>query len=121
MGVVKYHWRHPVVVRRFLAFLEPCPRCECVLFQGTLTNGWGRFVAHEFPECPSGRVQAHRYAYAIFRGPIPPGLQIHHDHKRCGHRACVNPYHAEPITGREHGVISSEYYWNEPPDPAEFF
>lgn len=108
MGVAKLPWNHPVVVRRFLAFLKPCPGCDCILFTGTLTNGWGRFVAHDFPECPCGRTQAHRYSYTIFRAPIPPGHQINHNHELCKHRNCVNAYHLEPITPEEHGRISND-------------
>lgn len=110
MGVIKRRWDHPVVVRRFLAFLKPCPNCMCVLFTGALTNGWGRFVAHEFPGCPSGRAQAHRYALAIFRGIItPPGWQAHHSYTECNHRNCCNAYHIEPISPEDHGQISSDH------------
>lgn len=124
MGVAKLPWNHPVVVRRFLNFCEPCPTCECVLFTGTVTNGWGRFVAHGFPGCPSGRTQAHRYSYAIQRAPIPEGFQIHHDHSACNHRRCVNAYHTEPISPEDHGALSNAYKDGgaEPkPDAAEWY
>ena len=44
------------------------------------------------------RVNAHRYAYELLVGPIPPGLEIDH---LCRVRHCVNPAHLEPVTGRE--------------------
>lgn len=41
---------------------------------------------------------AHRAAYELFVGPIPAGLTLDH---LCRFRACVNPAHLEPVTGRE--------------------
>lgn len=41
---------------------------------------------------------AHRFAYELLRGPIPPGLQIDH---LCRNRNCVNPEHLEPVTQQE--------------------
>lgn len=41
---------------------------------------------------------AHRVAYELFIGPIPPGMQIDH---RCGCRICVNPDHLRVATHAE--------------------
>lgn len=40
---------------------------------------------------------AHRVTYELLVGPIPDGLVIDH---LCRNRACVNPSHMEPVTGR---------------------
>ena len=52
-------------------------------------NGYGRFVA------AGERWAAHRYAYALVKGPIPEGLTLDH---LCRVRHCVNPTHLEPVT-----------------------
>ena len=57
----------------------------------------------------NGRVMgAHRAAYMLFIGPIPPGFQVDHAcHSNdrscpggpgCLHRQCVNPAHLEAVT-----------------------
>lgn len=47
----------------------------------------------------SGKVVgAHRVAYELLIGPIPPGLQIDH---LCRNRACCNPTHLEAVTINE--------------------
>lgn len=40
----------------------------------------------------------HRFAYTVFLGPVPNGLQLDH---LCRQRACCNPTHLEPVTARE--------------------
>ena len=70
-------------------------------------DGYGKFR----PGPGQKIVVAHRWAYEVFVGPIPDGMQI--DHKchsddqscpggpNCGHRRCVNPAHLEPVTASE--------------------
>lgn len=44
-------------------------------------------------------VQAHRWSYEFFVGPIPTGLGL--DHFKCERPECVNPWHVRPATTRE--------------------
>lgn len=50
-----------------------------------------------------GRAQsAHRIAYELAIGPIPPGLTVDHVEARgCTLRHCVNPAHLEAVTQAE--------------------
>jgi|ERR1035437_1467721 hypothetical protein len=66
-------------------------------------NGYGQFA-----NGAGKTVRAHRFAYELLVGPIPPELKIDHlchneDTKcpggtSCVHRRCVNPSHLEPAT-----------------------
>jgi len=68
-------------------------RDGCWIWSGTIkSNGYGTF------QRDGRRLHAHRVFYEMFVGPIPVGLAIDH---LCRNRACVNPFHLEPVTNRE--------------------
>lgn len=76
----------------------------CFVWQRATTSGYGRIKR---PGGRSGMMPAHRAAYELRVGPIPPGMVIDH---LCRNRACINPEHLEVVTNRENilrGVSSA--------------
>ena len=69
----------------FWAQVVPDTDSDCWLWTGHRVKEYGRY---------SG-VLAHRYSYEQVRGDIPAGLGLDH---LCRTPACVNPWHAEPVT-----------------------
>jgi|SRR5579863_5247114 len=49
---------------------------------------------------------AHRFAYELFNGPIPEGMQVDH---LCRVRHCVNPAHLEAVSKKEN-ILRGESY-----------
>jgi hypothetical protein len=57
---------------------------DCWIWPQNTKSGYGMFGV-------GGRkVYAHRYAYQIMNGPIPPGMFVCH---KCDNPPCVNPDH----------------------------
>src|SRR5687768_579642 len=52
--------------------------------------GYGKFTVGK-----TGTTYAHVWAYRLFVGPVPAGLELDH---LCRNRRCVNPEHLEPVT-----------------------
>lgn len=76
----------------------------CWLWRGALRRRaygrYGRFWANGQSR------EAHRIAYEITIGPIPPGLTLDH---QCGEPRCVNPSHLVPMSLRENilrGIVN---------------
>lgn len=80
----------------------------CMLWtKGLTSGGYGKFWV-------AGRtVLAHRFAYELWVGPIPDGLQVDHVRVRgCMSRRCVAPEHLEAVThvenNRRSGSLTAE-------------
>ena len=75
---------------RFWSKVEVAPIEECWNWLASLNNsGYGQFAIDNRPH------RAHRIAWEELRGEIPAGLVMDH---LCRNRACVNPWHLEPVT-----------------------
>lgn len=69
---------------------------SCWLWHRPDAYGYGAFTIRR-----GMIVKAHRFAYELFVGPIPDGLDLDH---LCRVRHCVNPAHLEPVTRRENAL-----------------
>jgi hypothetical protein len=66
----------------------------CVLHSGYIDpQGYGRNGP--------GTV-AHLAAWRVMRGPVPPGMELHHV---CENKACVNVAHLVPVTRKQHEAL----------------
>lgn len=89
----------------------PAETGDCIYFTGALVRGYG------YIHNGAKQAQAHRVAYELACGPIPPGLELDHIcHTRdlsceggvsCLHRRCINPDHLNPIGVSEHRALTT--------------
>lgn len=59
----------------------------CWIWRGAKQKGYGAF---QWGGRTAPMQRAHRAAYLLWKGPIPPGLEVLHE---CDVRACCNPRH----------------------------
>ena len=84
---------HVPVMDRFHAKVA-LDAAGCWIWTGAIGGpGYGGFTGVQTPTHRWG--SAHRFAYRVFIGRIPPGYTIDH---LCRVRACVNPAHLEAVT-----------------------
>jgi hypothetical protein len=86
---------------RFWEKTTPEPNTGCLLWTGALSDtGYGCF---RDPRVGGPRL-AHRVAFEATHGDLPPApLQLDHI---CKVRACVNPSHLRPVTGKQNMATS---------------
>ena len=93
---VRGHNRRINKVDRFWLKVDRCGPDDCWEWRGyRKPSGYGGRI-----RALTGKrlVSPYRFAYELLVGPVPEGLQLDH---LCRNRACVNPSHLEPVTGRE--------------------
>lgn len=78
--------------KRIAAFWAKVEKTEsCWIWRGSLNKfGYGDAKLGY-----SRHFRAHRLSWMLLRGPIPAGMQVHHE---CFNRACVNPDHLAVVT-----------------------
>lgn len=86
-------------VNNFFRFVDKIQKLPngCWQWTGALTRGYG-YVYLRDTKGQTRHMTAHRLAYIYFVGEVDDGLVLDH---LCRNRACVNPYHLEPVTSRE--------------------
>jgi len=85
------------LARRFWSKVRVVGPDECWEWDKAVDRqGYGRFRVGG----RAGQMQeAHRVAYQIAVGPIPPGFEVDHVRARgCRCRSCVNPMHLQAVT-----------------------
>lgn len=81
----------------FWARVEEVELTGCWVWCGRIArNHYGTWSTWENGKTVT--VYAHRHAYELLVGPIPPKLVLDH---LCRHRACVNPAHLDPVEQAE--------------------
>lgn len=71
----------------------PEPNTGCWFWLGRVDEyGYGHWRAYP------NAVKAHRLSYALFKGPIPPGMHVLHS---CDQPGCVNPDHLRVGTAQD--------------------
>lgn len=92
----------------------------CWLF--TTTDGTRDGYAMFLPFSGARKVAAHRWAYEVYTGPIPDGMQVDHlchtaavaagtcdGGDTCPHRRCCNPAHLELVTNAENTTRQNHF------------
>ena len=99
--MANFHGRSKMTVsEKFEGYFEKKENDCWIWTGGTDKKGYG-----VFHDNGTHQVRAHRFSWALYRGPIPEGLHIDHS---CVNPPCVNPDHLEPMTLAENNRRSQQ-------------
>ncbi len=92
-------WLSPTVASRFWSKVDRRGLFDCWLWTGGKSHdGYGKLEVGTLAN--QRREQAHRIAYVLQVGPIPPGVTVDH---LCFNRDCQNASHMELVSRAENG------------------
>lgn len=94
---------------RIISFIDFDGDGGCWLWTGQSNRG-GYGLFSEWVEGRKRTVPAHRVTFGLFRDEPPDSLDLDH---LCRVRACVNPWHLEPVTRRENLARGINYQRNK--------
>lgn len=90
------------VEERFNQYVYPDPNSGCFIWAGCENGrGYGSFGVGSRTDGSDRMETAHRQAWVLANGPIPPGLSVLH---KCDVRLCVNPDHLYLGTGKDNNL-----------------
>lgn len=101
--------RRPLAERFWLKVDRSAGPNGCWLWLGGLRNGYGQVCGERRDRHGKSleTLYAHRLAWTLLRGQIPPGMTLDHYRRNAGPRQapcaklCVNPAHLEVVTHGE--------------------
>jgi hypothetical protein len=83
---------------RLAALIAVDPDTGCWIYQAHIRkDGYGSITVGSRTDGSRKNQLVHRVSYETFVGPVPDGLTLDH---LCRRRACINPAHLEPVTGK---------------------
>lgn len=91
----------PVEERFWSHVTIPGDKSSCWEWSGATSSGYGKFWVSR-----GKNAAAHRVAYELLVGEIPPGMVLDH---LCRNRSCVFFEHLEPVTDRENILRGSGF------------
>jgi hypothetical protein len=84
---------------RFWAKVDTTGECWLWTASTSRRHGYGKFsVGGKY----GGWMNAHRWVYEHFFGPVPARLDLHHT---CGVKRCVRLEHLKPVSRRDHMAV----------------